>query len=111
MKLTVDAKILEAGKRLATANVETESAISEVWLFPKRDKILLLEVDSKAFPSGKRADAFYFAADPEDNIPFPSGIAAIRPEEKETNSVKPPQGWGDWKKAIRIYPEEQRVSS
>lgn len=88
-------------KKLAQANVEAEIHITGVWHFPSTDEIRLVETDETAAPSDNALDPFYFAPDPKSGIPFPSGIAIIRPDE--FGNLALPEGWGSWKDAKRIY--------
>ena len=86
-------------ERLARANVEAEPSIEEVFWFPAEDEIRLVEVD-RTTPPSDCISPFYFRADPGGGTGFTSGIAIIRPEEKE--KLDPPEGWGKWKDAKKI---------
>lgn len=96
-------EILDEGKRIASANTEFESSISEVLLFPSESEIRIIEIDTVAAPSGC-ITPFYFKPSPQMRIAHPSGIALIAPEEK--GKLKLPEGWGSWDDAVKIWPEE-----
>ena len=93
-------QIREYARRLAEANAEAEPSISDAYWFPAEDEIRLIEVDRDTPPSDC-VMPFYFGEDPEGDIPVPSGIAMIRPEEKDT--LSPPEGWGTWGDAVLIW--------
>lgn len=94
--------IRTAAHKLAEANIEVASEIQEIYLFPDKEEIRLVEIDPTTLPSEKILP-FYFRADPEDEIPFRSAIALILPEEK--GRISPPSGWGSWESAIKIWPK------
>jgi len=95
-------EVRKAADRLARINTDKVSYISEIYLFPNDEEIRIVEVSEEALPNDEELEPFYFSADPEGNIPFPMGIAMIRPSEKDR--LRPPAGWGDWRDAIRIWP-------
>jgi len=93
-----------AARRLATANAESEPNLEAVYLFPSDHQIRLVEVD-RSMSSSDMILPFYFPPDPEGGIPFPSALALIRPEEERR--LSPPDGWGTWDEARRIWPEDE----
>jgi hypothetical protein len=99
------ATIQEAALDLARSNAEAEPRITRVYLFPSDEEIRLVEVDESTTPSGEEISPFYFSADPQEGIPFPSGIALILPDE--VDRAKPPEGWCDWNRAKVIWPPEE----
>jgi hypothetical protein len=94
----------EAAKKLACDNAKSADDVIEIYRFPSSEKILLVELTNNAI-SGDQIDPFYFAADHQGGVPYPSGIALIRPDEKER--LLPPESWGSWNDAQRIWPEAQ----
>jgi len=100
----VKPEIFKAAKELAKNNADSEPNIEEIYLFPSDEKILLIEIDPSAMPSGDVIAPFYFPPDPDNNIPFFTGIALIPPEDKK--KFNPPPKWGRWEDAILIWPEE-----
>lgn len=90
------AGIEQAARELAAANAMAEPTISRVHWFPSPDEIRLVEVDTESLRSDDPAiQAFYFA--PVGNVPFPSAVALIHPDE-EGRKPLPPEwavGWKD----------------
>ena len=78
------------------------TVVSAYW-FPSESEIRIVYVDYTARPSPdpQRIVPFYFGADDEGDIPLPSALAIIRPEEKDT--LQPPEGWGTWDNAQEIF--------
>lgn len=97
----ISPEVRAAAERLARANVDAEPNIQEVYWFPAEDAIHLIEIDPSTFANDE-ITPFYFGPDPQGGIPFPSGIALIRPEEK--SRLSPPSDWGSWDQAIRLWP-------
>ena len=98
----VDSEMLKAAESLARVNARMDPSIKEIYLFPAKSEIRLITIDPLSIPTD-RIVAFYFPADPEGRIRFPCGIADIRPQEK---ALKPPAGWGSWRKARKIWPKK-----
>ncbi len=92
-------------KLLAADNYKAEPDIERVYWFPDDSEVRLVElmpsipiaVDGEIHP-------FYFRPSPEDNLPFASGIAIIRPAE--FGALKLPKNWGDWNSAVLLKAEE-----
>ena len=85
---------------LAEANAEAEPTISDIYWFPNDEEIRLIEVDEQT-PTSDFVTPFFFNTDPAGGILLPSGIAIIRPEEKDRLTL--PEGWGTWDDAERIW--------
>lgn len=90
-------------RQMARRHAESEPGIQEIYLFPNGGEIRLIEIDSTTTPS-PQVEPFYFGPDRVGGIPYPSAIALIRPEEKD--KLPPPEGWGGWRDAQRIWPVE-----
>lgn len=99
----MNAEVYKAAKILARYNAESEPNITEIYFFPSDEEIRLIELDRSAMPSEDFIAPFYFPPDPENNIPFSSGIALIPPDDKE--KYDPPSTWGKWNDAKKIWPE------
>lgn len=92
-----------AALEMADEGRESEPQVREVYLFPSATEIRLVYLDATASPSrDERVRPFYFAASPTSGLPYPSAVAVIRPEEKKT--LSPPEGWGGWSDAERLWP-------
>ncbi len=105
MSLKEKNAVKEAADRLAAANTAEEENIKEVYWFPDDNIVRLIEVDASYpnyLPSEDQAAAFYFGPDDSIGMPLPSGVALINPEE--VGRVKPPEGWGEWDQAVKIWP-------
>ncbi len=99
--------ILREAQSLAKANVQAEAQITEIYLAPSDDKVLLVEVDPTAIPNDELgAIPMYFDPEPEAGYHFYSGIVMVTPEEKE-NRIKLPNGWGDWDQLIPLNLERE----
>lgn len=89
----------DAALRLIEYNWEADPGINASFLFPSSNEIRLIHLDENSLET--RMDdgimPFYFGSSAADDIPFPSAIALIRPEEKER--LSPPEGWGGWEQA------------
>ncbi len=94
-------EIRKCAEKVAAWHVENEPAIQEIWLFPSDKEIRLVDLDPYSLPS-EMITPFYHA--PDQQIPYPTGIALIRPEEK--GRLSPPADWGGWDQAIKIWPRQ-----
>jgi hypothetical protein len=92
--------IIRQASYLARKNFEADPAIEEIYWIPDEEEVRLVEVMQSIPPSGEQIDAFYFRSDPSHNLPAPSGIALIRPDELRTKPL--PEDWGGWHLARRI---------
>ena len=101
---------LEAVKRqarlLADDNRKAEPDIQRVYWFPNDREVRLVELMPSIPASGDGlVHPFYFRSSPGDELPVPSGIAIIRPEE--FRQLQPPPGWGAWDDAELLEPDEE----
>lgn len=103
--MAVDERLWNAAALLARNNAESDPAVEEIYLFPGSNQIRLIELDATVPPSGA-IEPYYFGADPQSGLEFASAIALIRPEER--GRLRPPDGWGDWGDAERIWPQAHR---
>jgi hypothetical protein len=88
-------------KLLALENRRTEPAIRSVFWFPDPAEVRLVEVSQESPPSEDGLlHPFYFPASPDDDLPAPTGIALIRPDE--LGRLVLPQGWGTWSQAVEM---------
>jgi hypothetical protein len=88
-------------KYLAAENKKNDPDIGKVYWFPDETEVRLVEVHSNVpvSPDGE-IEPFYFRSDPIHDLPVPSGIALIRPEE--VRRVRLPAKWGNWDLAKEI---------
>ena len=93
----------QAARKMAAANVEAAPETKAVYMFPDEKEIRLIEIDPTTLPSAEVVP-YYFGAAPKSGIPFRSSVALIRPEE--AFRLAPPPGWGTWKDAVQIWPQE-----
>jgi hypothetical protein len=99
-------KVLDAAYTLARANREAEAEITQIFLAPAQDRVLLVEVDPTAVPNDERgAVPLYFRSAPAEGIPLPSGVVIVTPEEQKSQ-IPLPERWGSWEKLILIWPQE-----
>jgi hypothetical protein len=89
--LTMD-KIRQQAEYLAKDNRETEPTIEAVYWFPDEQEVRLVEL-TPVVPLNEddQLRPFYFPASVEDDLPSPSGVAMIRPEE--WRRLRLPKGW------------------
>ncbi len=107
-KAPIKLDIRHAAQEMADEGRESEPQVREVYLFASASEIRLIYLDATASPSrGDRVHPYYFAANPASGLPYPSAVAVIRPEEKET--LSPPEGWGGWSDAERLWPVELKA--
>jgi len=86
-------KVLEQAKKLASEARETDPNITKIYWFPHDQEVRLIEADENTIKSlTGHVEPFYFDSTAE--IPVPSGIAIIRPDE--VGKLEMPKGWGDW---------------
>jgi hypothetical protein len=101
---TVQKTIHEAALELAGYNVESEPTITRIYLFPDEREIRLVIVDPTTLKS-KVLSPFYFAASPDENLPYASAVALIQPDEEKELPL--PDGW-DWNEAVIIWPQANK---
>ena|ERR1035437_4948940 len=86
---------------LALENRAAEPGIEKIYWLPNPKEVRLIELlTSVAGAPDHSLHPFYFRAAPADNLPFPSGVALIRPEE--FRKLQLPEGWGSWDDAVEI---------
>lgn len=108
LEAPIQVNIRRAAQEMADEGRASEPQIREVYLFPSDSVIRIVYLDATASPSrGDRVRPFYFAASPVSGLPYPSAVAVIRPEEKDT--LLPLEDWGDWSEAERLWPIEVGV--
>ncbi|MFH0825100.1 MAG: hypothetical protein V2B18_20300 [Pseudomonadota bacterium] len=84
----------QAVKLAAESKVSVPTVKTILW-FPDDDEVRLIEVDENTVTTvSGQVEPFYFDASPADDLPVPSGIAIIRPEERGRLTM--PTGWGNW---------------
>jgi hypothetical protein len=89
-------------QELAADNQKADPQIEKIFWFPDDHEVRLVEVMPSIPPSEDgEIHPFYFRADPSANLPAPSGIALIRPDEYGRLSL--PEKWGDWTSAIPLH--------
>ncbi len=84
--------IKKQARSLAEENRKADPAIEKVYWFPDGGEVRLVEL-SEEVPESEDGvlHPFYFQCSPQDNLPAPSGIAIIRPEE--FRKLEMPDGW------------------
>lgn len=82
--------------------MQDDPAIVAAYLFPSDTEIRLVYIDTTARPSPdpQRIVPFYFGADAEGRVPYPSAVALVRPEELA--ALQPPDEWGTWDNVSRL---------
>ncbi|HVX86691.1 MAG TPA: hypothetical protein VH253_18050 [Phycisphaerae bacterium] len=98
------AEIERQARLLAKENRQAEPAITKVYWFPDEHEVRLVEVDTTMPPSGDGlVHPFFFRPSPQDDLPSPSGVALISPEEDRRAEL--PEGWGSWEDARELESE------
>jgi hypothetical protein len=94
-------EIEKQARRLARENRKNDPDIKRVYWFPHDAEVRLIELH-KTIPISLDGEIhpFYFRAAPASNLPAPSGIALIRPEELK--KLSPPSNWGSWEDAEEL---------
>lgn len=88
-------------KLLAKENRQAEPEISKVFWFPDDNEVRLVELHPTIPPSGDgQVHPYFFRPSPADELPAPSGVALIKPEE--FGQLKLPASWGDWTIAVEL---------
>jgi hypothetical protein len=97
-----------AAQKLARANAESEASISRIYWFPDDEQIRLVEIDQESIKTSDQSiRPFYF--NPVDDVPFPSGVALIHPDEVGKKSL--PKEWNvNWSSAKLIFDRETEGS-
>lgn len=99
----VEFDIEQEARSLAASNAEADPDLVEIWWFPDKSEIRLIEVDPK-LPSSDEIAPFCFPPDAADGIHFASAIALIRPDEK---ALALPEGWVSWDEAVALHSRGQ----
>lgn len=88
-------------KLLAADNRDAEPDIQRIYWFPDATEVRLIAL-TPTIPQSSDGivHPFYFRPSVEDNLPAPSAIALIRPEE--FGVLRLPPRWGDWKSAVEM---------
>ncbi|HET6251518.1 MAG TPA: hypothetical protein VFE47_27785 [Tepidisphaeraceae bacterium] len=86
---------------LAEDNRRAQPDITRIFWFPDDQEVRLVEL-TEQIPVTTEGEAlpFYFRAAPQYDLPAPSAIALIRPQE--FGHLRLPSGWGDWSDAIEL---------
>ena len=94
-------EIRKQAKELARDNKKAEPSIIKVYWFPHDKEVRLVELtDLVPESDDKELHPFFFRPSPQDNLPAPSGIAMIRPDEY--GQLKLPDDWGGWDDAEEL---------
>ena len=97
----VNPVVEQEAKLLAMENRTSDPDIIKVYWFPNDRVVRLVELTEQvpAYPD-EELYPFYFPASPKDNLPLPSAVILIRPDE--FGKFKLPPKWGDWADAIEL---------
>ena len=94
-------QVEQQARALASENRKAEPTIQRVYWFPNEEEVWLVGVTPTVPQSEDGAvHPFYFRPDPSHNLPVPSGIALIRPDE--FGKLRLPTKWGDWRRAVEL---------
>ena len=93
--------VVEQEAKLLAMESKVDSDIVKVYWFPDDHEVRLLQLTEQvpAYPE-EELYPFYFRASPKDNLPLPSAVILIRPDE--FGKFKLPSKWGDWADAIEL---------
>ena len=89
--------ILDVALRLAEAHRKEDPATSDVFLASDDDEVRLVEVSESVGTTGEVLP-FRFGPHSDQQIPYPSVIVVLSPEEwrlVQDGKLKLPDGWGD----------------
>jgi hypothetical protein len=88
-------------RAMAAENRQTNPDITTILWFPDDQEIRFVELtDEVPIYIDEELSPFYFRASPEDDLPLPTAIAMIRPNER--GKLKLPAEWGDWNDAVEL---------
>jgi hypothetical protein len=88
-------------KFLAADNRQASPDITRILWFPNEREVRLVELSGEVpVCLEKKLYPFYFRASPEDELPLPTAVVLIRPDEIQ--KFKPPTGWGSWTDAWEL---------
>src|SRR4051812_48407856 len=90
---------------LAAENRKAEPGIEKVYWFPDEHEVRLVEL-MRAIPESDddQVHPYHFRPSPANDLPAPSGIALIRPDE--FGKLRLPERWGGWNEAVLL--EDQK---
>lgn len=92
-------------KLLAKENRQAEPQISKVYWFPDDNEVRLVELHSEVPSSGdQQLHPYFFRPSPEDNLPAPTGVALIQPDEFGCLGLPP--GWGKWDDVVELEDDQ-----
>ena len=89
--------ILDVATRLAAAHQKEDPATSDVFLAKGEEEVRLVEI-SKSVGNTGEVLPFRFGPRVDQDIPYPSVIVVLSPEEWQLvkdGKLKLPDGWGD----------------
>ena len=99
------AEVERQARLLAIENKKAEPEITKVYWFPDEGEVRLVELLQSVPESGDgKVHPYHFRPDPADQLPAPSGIALIRPDE--FGKLQLPEKWGGWDQAVPIEDTE-----
>lgn len=91
--------IEKQARRLAEEGRQADPTITGVYWFPDDHEVRLVELSPQVpMAHDGKLHPFYFRA--SDEVPAPSGIAMIRPEE--FRQLQLPTDWGGWERAVSL---------
>ncbi len=101
-----DPAVIEKQARMMAEEARlNDPGITGVFFFPTDQEVRLIEVVSDVpVASGDRVNVFYFNPAPDCGMPALSGVGVVRPDD--LGRVALPEGWGDWKDGIKLYPQQ-----
>jgi len=86
---------------LARENRASDPSIRRIYWFPNEAEVRLVEVSEDLLSEFEDAiQPFYFRPSPQDNLPYPSGVALIAPGEERRAEL--PVEWGTWDNATEL---------
>lgn len=97
----INPEIEQEARMLAVDNRQASPDVTRIIWFPDDTEVRLV-VLTELVPQYEGTDLhpFYFRSSPADNLPAPSAIIMIRPEE--SGKLKLPPEWGDWNDGIDL---------
>jgi hypothetical protein len=86
---------------LAVDNRQTNPDITRIFWFPDDEEVRMLEV-TEQIPVSEDGEVhpFYFPPAPEYDLPLPSAMVLIQPDE--FGKLKLPADWGSWSDAVEL---------
>jgi hypothetical protein len=98
--------VFDVAKHLAEAHKQADPEIEQIWMIedPSGSEVRLLEVSGSVGNTGAVLP-FRFTARPDLDVPYPSVIVLVSPEEKaqiDRSELDLPSTWGPSPKLVRI---------